>query len=102
MDQSQEAMEEIAESVNPMDLDPSISGPSRSTRSEHASIEALLKISQDMARVLDRLMAPRVLIDLVRNHGVEEFHGTSLEESDKVEFWLEKNTKSSRRSEMSP
>ena len=27
---------------------------------------------------------------MVRNHGVEEFHGTSLEESDKAEFWLEK------------
>ena len=43
-----------------------------------------------MARVLDQLTAPRALIDLVRNHGVEEFHGTSLEESDKAEFWLEK------------
>ena len=35
-------------------------------------------------------MAPRSLIDLVRKHEVEEFHGTSLKESDKVEFWLEK------------
>ena len=52
--------------------------------------EALLKISQDMARVLDRLMAPRAPIDLVRKHGVNEFHGTSLEESDKAEFWLKK------------
>ena len=43
MDQSQEAMEEIDESVNPMDLDPSVSGPSRSARSEHVSTEALLK-----------------------------------------------------------
>ena len=43
MDQSQEAVEEIAESVNPMDLDPSVSGPSDSARSEHASTEALLK-----------------------------------------------------------
>ena len=51
-------MEGIAESVNPMDLDPSVSGPSDSTRSEHASIEALLKLSQDMARVLDRLTTP--------------------------------------------
>ena len=55
MDQSQEVVEEIAESVNPMDLDPSVSGPSDSARSEHASTESLLKISQDMARVLDRL-----------------------------------------------
>ena len=28
--------------------------------------------------------------DSVRKHGVEEFHGTSMEESDKAEFWLEK------------
>ena len=90
MDQAQEVVEETAESVNPMDLDPSISGPSDSVRSEHSSIEVLLKISQDMARVLDRLTAPRASIDSVRKHGVEEFHGISLEESDKAEFWLEK------------
>ena len=35
-------------------------------------------------------MAPRAPIDLVRNHGVENFHGTSLEEFGKAEFWLEK------------
>ena len=43
-----------------------------------------------MERVLDRLMTPRALIDSVRKHGVEEFHGTSLEEFDKAKFWLEK------------
>ena len=90
MDQSQEAMEETVESINPMDLDPSVSGPSRSARSEHVSTKVLLKIYQDMERVLDRLTAPRAPIDLVRKHGVEEFHGTCLEESDKAEFWLEK------------
>ena len=73
-----------------MDPDSSISGPSRLSKSEHASTEALLKISQDMARVLDRLTTPRASIDSIRKHGVEEFHGTSLEESDKSEFWLEK------------
>ena len=52
MDQSQETVEEIAESVNPMDLDPSVSSSSRSARSEHASTEALLKILQDMTRIL--------------------------------------------------
>ena len=83
-------MEETVESVNPMDFDPSISSPSYFVRSEHASIEALLKISQDMARVIDRLTAPQDLINSIRKHGVEEFHGTSLEESDKAEFWLEK------------
>ena len=72
-----------------MDLDPSVSSLSDSVRSEHASTKPLLKISQDMERVLDRLMAPRALIDFVRKHGAE-FHGTSLEESDKSEFWLEK------------
>ena len=45
-------MEGTAESVKPMDLDPSVFSPSDSARREHASIEALLKISQDMARVL--------------------------------------------------
>ena len=89
-DQSQEVVEEIVESFNPLDLDPSDSSPSEPIGSEHASTEALLKISQDMARVLDRLMALRAPIDLVRKHGVEEFHGTSLEEFDKAEFWLEK------------
>ena len=54
------------------------------------STEVLFKISQVMARVLDRLTTPRAPIYLVRKHGVEEFHGTSLEESDKAEFWLEK------------
>ena len=37
MDQSQEALEETTESVNPMDLDPSVSGQSGSARSEHSS-----------------------------------------------------------------
>ena len=54
------------------------------------STEALLKISQDIARVLDRLTTPRPPIDLVRKHGVEEFHGTSLEEFNKAKLWLEK------------
>ena len=55
MDQSQEAVEEIAKSVNPMDLDPLVFGSSGSARSEHALTEVLLKIFQDMERVLDRL-----------------------------------------------
>ena len=41
MDQLQEAVKEIAESVNPMDLDPSVNGLSGSARSEHVSTEAL-------------------------------------------------------------
>ena len=43
-----------------------------------------------MARVLDLLTAPRAPSDAIRKHGVEEFHGTSMEESDKAEFLLEK------------
>ena len=50
MEQSQDVVEETIESVNPMELDPSISGPSSSARSEHVSTGALLKISQDMVR----------------------------------------------------
>ena len=73
-----------------MDLDPSVSSPSDLARSEHVSTKALLKVSQDITRVLDRLTTPRAPIYSVRKHGVEEFHGRSLEESDKVEFWLEK------------
>ena len=84
MDQSQYAVEETAESVNPMGLDLSVSGPSNSGGSEHVSTEVLLKIYQDMARVLDRLTAPRASIDSVRKHEVDEFHGTSLEEFDKA------------------
>ena len=53
-------------------------------------MEALLRISQDMARVLDRLTAHKAPIDTVRRHRAEEFHGLSMEESEKAEFWLEK------------
>ena len=71
-------------------MDQSTSGLSESTINENASTEVLIKISQDMARVLDRLTTPRAPSDLIRKHGVEEFHGTSMEESDKAEFWLDK------------
>ena len=76
MDPPQEVVDETTESVNP--LDQSASGPSDSMTNEYASTEALVKISQDMARVLDRLTAPRASSYLVRKHGVEEFHGTSM------------------------
>ena len=88
MDPPQEVLDEKVESVNP--LDQSASGPSDSTTNEYASTEALVKISQDMARVLDLLTTPRASSDSVRKHGVEKFHGTSMEESVKAEFWLEK------------
>ena len=51
LDPPQEAVDETAESVNP--LDQSSSSLCNSTTNEYASIEALVKISQDMARVLD-------------------------------------------------
>ena len=53
-------------------------------------MKALLRISQDIARVLDRLTAPKAPIDTVRRHGAEEFLRSSMEESKKAEFWLEK------------
>ena len=94
MERSQDTIEESAKSVNPKYQGPSAPSPSELTKGEHdvlvVSTEALLKIFQDMARVLNRLTAPRAPIDSVRKHGVEEFHGTSLEEPDKAEFWLEK------------
>ena len=66
MDPPQQAVDETSESVNP--LDQSASGPSDSTKNEYPLTEALVKISQDMARVLDRLTAPRAPSDLVRKH----------------------------------
>ena len=81
--------EKAAESVNPRDQ----GLPSEFVRSESRALaepnEALLKISQDMARVLERLTAPKALIDMIRRHGAEEFHGSTMEESNKAEFWLE-------------
>ena len=43
-----------------------------------------------MARVFDRLTAPKAPVDMVRRHGAEEFHGISMEDYDKAEYWLEK------------
>ena len=43
MDPPQEDVDEIAESVNPLDL--STSGSSESTMNENASTEALIKVS---------------------------------------------------------
>ena len=81
--------EEAVESVNPMEQGLSASEPSESNVPNEPT-EALLRISQDMARVLDRLTAPKAPIDTVRRHGAEEFHGVSMEESEKAEFLLEK------------
>ena len=69
--------EEAVESVNPRKQGPSASDPSESVRSDRDTElkEALLKISHDMALVLERLTAPKAPIDMVRRHGAEEFHG---------------------------
>ena len=90
MDRSPNPSEEAAKSVNPGDQGLPASDPSEAIRSEsHAPTEpneALLRISQDMARVLKRLIAPKAPIDMVRRHGAEEFHGLNIEESYKAEF----------------
>ena len=94
MDRPPNPTEEAAESVNLGDQGISTSDPFEYVRSESQvpakPNEALLRISQDMTRVLERLIAPKAPIDMVRRHGYEEFHGTNMEESEKEEFWLEK------------
>ena len=93
MDQPRDIVEEVAESVNPREQGPSVSDPHELVRSDHdiptKLTEALLKISHDMARVLELLIAPKAPIDMVRRLEAKEFHGTSLEESERAEFWLE-------------
>ena len=94
MDRSSNPVEEVAESVNPGDQGLSTSDPFESVKSESNAptepTEALLRISQDMARVLDKPTVSKAPIDMVRRHGAKEFHGTSMEESDKAKYWLEK------------
>ena len=89
MDHHTNSVEELVESVNPGDQGLSTSEPSESNAPVEPN-ESLLRISQDMARVLERLTTPIAPINMVRRHGVEEFHGTNMEKSDKEEFWLEK------------
>ena len=66
MDRPPNPAEEAAESVTASD-------PSESVRSESQVLiepnKALLRISQDMTRVLERLTAPKAPIDMVRRHG---------------------------------
>ena len=94
MDHPPNPAEEAAESVNLGDQGLPASDPFKSVKSEsHDPVEpneALLKISQDMAQVLERLTAPKAPIDMVRRHGAEEFHGSNMKESNKAKFWLEK------------
>ena len=81
--------EEAVESVNSREQELSASKPSKSN-APNKPTEALLRISQDIARFLDRLTAPKAPIDIIRRHGAEEFQGSSMEESEKAKFWLEK------------
>ena len=84
-----DCLEEAVESVNPREQELSASKLSESNVPIEPT-EALLRISQDMTRVLDGLTFPKAPVDTVRRHGAEEFHRSSMEESGKAEFWLEK------------
>ena len=94
MDRPPNSTKEVAQSVNLGDQGLPALDPSESVRSESTAPakpnEALLRISQDMARVLERLTAPKAPINMIRRHGAEEFHGSNMEESDKADLWLEK------------
>ena len=71
--------EKAVESVNPREQELSTFKLSESNVPNEPT-EALLRISQDMAWVLDRLTAPKAPINIVRRHGAEEFHGSRMEE----------------------
>ena len=94
MDRPPNPTEEAAESVNPRDQGLPSSDPFEYVISENHTLakpnEALLRISQDMNWLLERLTSSKAPIDMVRRHGAEEFHGTNMEESIKAKFWLEK------------
>ena len=79
MDRPPNLAEEAAESVNPGDQGLHASNPSESVKSEsHAPTEpneALLRISQDMARVLERLTTPKASINMIRRHGLRNSMG---------------------------
>ena len=81
--------EETIEGVNPREQELSACKPLESNVPNEPT-EAFLRISQDMARLLDRLIAPKAPIHIIKRHGAEEFHGSSMEESVKAEFYLEK------------
>ena len=89
MDRPPNPVEEVIESVNLREQELSVSEPSESNVPNEPT-KALRGISQDVARVLDRLTAPKAPIDTIRRHRAYEFHGSSMEESAKAEFWLEK------------
>ena len=73
MDRFPNPAEEAAESVNLGYQGLSTSDPSKSVKSESNApvepTEAFLRISQDMAWVLDRLTPSKAPMDMVRRHG---------------------------------
>ena len=83
MDRPPNPTEEAAKSVNPGDQGLSASDPSEYIRSESQvpaePNEVLLRISQDMTRVLGSLTTSKAPIDMVRRHKAKEFHGTNME-----------------------
>ena len=83
MDRPLNPTEEATENVKLGDQGLSASDPSEYVRSESQvpaePNEALLRISQDMTRGLERLTASKAPIDMVRRHEAEEFHGTNME-----------------------
>ncbi|KAJ8765251.1 hypothetical protein K2173_011931 [Erythroxylum novogranatense] len=97
MEGSHEIVDEVAESNQPEQTRSETPGPSRVNRGEAevpppplAQGEALIKLSQDMMTLLHRMTTPKAPIDQLRKYGAEEFSGTSLEESEGAEFWIEK------------
>ena len=70
MDHPSDSAEEATESVNLGDQALQAPDPSESVRSESIAPaepnEPLLRISQDMTRVLERLTAPKASIDMIR------------------------------------
>ncbi|KAJ8763535.1 hypothetical protein K2173_002418 [Erythroxylum novogranatense] len=97
MEGSHEFVDEVTESNQPEQTRSKIPGPSRVNQGEAevpspppAQGEALIKLSQDMMTLLHRMTTPKAPIDQLRKYEVEEFSGTSLEESEGAEFWIEK------------
>ena len=68
MNRSPNPAKETVENVNPREQELSVFEPSESNVPNEPT-KALLRISQDMAWVLDRLTAPKSPIDIVRRHG---------------------------------
>ena len=79
MDHPPNPVKEAVESVNSRELGLSASYPSKSVKSEsnvpNETIEALLKISLNMAQVLEWLTTPKAPIDMMRRHGRKNFMG---------------------------